>query len=476
MTTRIKAISALVIAAVSTVALSGCDNLLDVDNPNSLTEESVDLPAAASGVANGSLRMLADAVSEVWQSTGVSTDEFFWTGSRDGWNTLDRGAIDEPRNEFLDAIFPELGTATWMGRKAIVTLEQHVADNPSDNRFKVELARAYFFNGMALLVTGETQEDMTFSDKMTDGAPVGPANMYQVLDDAIKNLDEAVTRFQALGNTNMVTAARAVRARAHMSRAIWNKINPAAQPGGALQWPAAAADAQAVLAAVGSSDYRYELGFTATASLCAMCDWINNRGENQVNDDLIALTTSGTGAAGRRTDPAAVAAALANPSYNGGPVRVAPGSQVNVIKKDPFTGQLDPTIKVMVDRFPTSQYGPLVMSSARLMHLILAEHALATGGPGDPGFVMHINHLRTMDGEAPFVSGGAVSDLAMLQYERRINTLFMGLRLPDMFRWGIKDPRWQAVNAAITKPGELFPITIVEQRANCHLNGLPCGG
>lgn len=476
MTTRIKAFRALTMGAASVVALSACSNLLDVDNPNSLTEESVELPAAASGVANGSLRMLSDAVSEVWQSTGVASDEFFWTGSRDGWNTLDRGAIDEPRNEFLDAIFPELGTAVWMGNNAVQILEGHVAENPSDARFKLELARAYLFNGMALLVTGETQEDMTFSDKMADGAPVGPANMHQVLDDAIKNLDAAITGFQALGNTNMVTAARAVRARAHMSRAIWNKINPAAQPGGALQWPAAAADAQAVLTAVGTADYRYELGFTATASLCAMCDWINNRGENQVNDDLIALTTSGTGASGRRTDPAAVAAALANPTYNGGPVRAAAGSQVNVIKRDPFSGKLDPTVKVMVDRFPTTQYGGLVMSSARLMRLIIAEHELATGGPGDAEFLTHINALRALDGEDPFVSGGAVSDLAMLQYERRINTLFMGLRLPDMFRWGIKEPRWQAVNAAITKPGELFPITIVEQRANCHLNGLPCGG
>jgi hypothetical protein len=470
MTNRIKAFS---LATVSVVAFGACGNLLDVDNPNSLTEESVALPAAASGVANGSLRMLSDAVSEIWQTAGVTTDEFFWTGSRDGWNTLDRGAIDEPRNEFLDAIFPELGTAVWMGSNAVEILEGHVAENPSDARFKLELARAYLFNGMALLVTGETQEDMTFSNKMADGAPVGPANMHQVLDDAIANLDKAVTGFQGLGNTNMVTAARAVRARAHMSRAIWGKINPSAQVGGALAWPNAAADAQAVLTAVGTADYRYELAFTATASLCSMCDWINNRGENQVNDDLIALTTSGTGASGRRTDPAAVAAALANPSYNGGPVRAAAGSQVNVIMRDPATGLLDPTVKVMVDRFPTTQYGGLVMASARLMRLILAEHELATGGTN---FATHINALRAFDGEAPFVSGGAVSNLAMLQYERRINTLFMGLRLPDMFRWGIKDPRWQSVNAAITKPGELFPITIVEQRANCHLNGLSCGG
>ena len=471
MTNRIKA---LPVAVAAVVALSGC-NLLDVDNPNSLTEESVQLPAAANGVANGSLRMLADAVSEIWQTTGVGSDELFWTGSRDGWNTLDQGAFDEPRNEFLDAIFPELGTSVWMGREAIEILEGHVAENPGDTEFEVDLARAYFFHGMALLVTGETQEDMTFSDKMTDGPPVGPDNMYTVLDDAISHLDEAVTRFTALGEDDLVTAARAVRARAHMSRAIWDEINPGAVVGGALAWPAAATDAAAVLAEVGTADYRYTLGFSEAASDCSMCGWINNRGENQINDDLVALTTSGTGLDGRLTNPDSVQAALDDPGYAGGAVEAADNApvQVNGILYDPFTGDLDPSVEVMVNRFPTDQYGELVMASARLMRLILAEHELATGGAG---FETHINALRTFDGEPDFVSGGAVTDLEILQHERRVNTLLMGLRLPDMFRWGIEDSRWQTTNAAITKPGELFPITIVEQRANCHLNGLTCGG
>lgn len=472
MTNKIKA---LPVAVAAVVALSGC-NLLDVNNPNSLTEESVRLPAASNGVANGALRKLADAVSEIWQTEGVASDEFFWTGSRDGWNTLDLGAFDEPRNEFLDAVFPELGVAVWMSREAIEILTQHVADNPGETDFELDLARAYFFYGMALLVTGETQEDMTFSDKMTDGAPVGPANMYTVLDDAIANLSEAVSRFQTLGEDDLVTDARAVRARAYMSRAIWTVINPNAQVGGALAWPEAAADAAAVLADVGTADYTFTLGFSSSASACSMCDWINNRGENQVNDDLIALTTSGTGASGRLTNPDSVTAELTDPSYDGGPIRTASGDRVNVIMEDPFTGVLDASIKVMVDRFPTTQYGGLVMASARLMRLIIAEHELATGGAGDAEFLTHINALRAFDGKAAFTSGGAVTDLAMLQHERRIHTLFMGLRLPDMFRWGIQDSRWLSVNSAVTKPGELFPITIVEERANCHLNGLPCGG
>jgi hypothetical protein len=215
----------------------------------------------------------------------------------------------------------------------------------------------------------------------------------------------------------------------------------------------AATDAQAVLTAEGDS-YEYSLGFTSSASACSMCDWINNRGENQVNNDLVALTTSGTGAGGRITT----------------------GDSVNVVLLDPVSGTPDRSVKVMVDNFPTTQYGDLVMASGRLMRLILAEHELNTGGAGDAEFVGHINALRTLDGKSAFTSGGAVTDLAMLQHERRVHTLFMGLRLPDMFRWGLQDARWQGTNTAITNPGDLFPITIVEQRANCHLNGLPCSG
>ena len=434
------------LAVMAVFALSGC-NLLDVDNPNSLTEESVQLPAAANGVANGALRKVADAVSEVWQTTGVASDEFFWTGSRDGWNTLDQGHINEPRNEFIDAVFPELGTAVWMGQYAVDVLNEHVATTPGGG-FEGDLARAYLFNGIALMVAGETQEDMTFSNKMEDGPPVGPENMAGVLDNAIANLNEAVSRLSGDAQRD----ARAVRARAIMSRAIWDEINPSADGAtGAMDFGAAVADAEAVLDDVGTADYRYEIGFSSSASSCSMCDWINNRGENQVNDDLIDLTTSGTGADGRMTE----------------------GDSVNVILEDPVTGDPDATVKTFVDNFGTDQYGNLTMASARLMRLILAESALA-GAATAEDFETHINALRALDGKDAFTSGGAVSDLDMLMHERRVNTLFMGLRLPDMYRWGVVDSRWQSTSTARTSPGHMMPIGIVEIRANCHLNGQGC--
>ena len=52
----------------------------------------------------------------------------------------------------------------------------------------------------------------------------------------------------------------------------------------------------------------------------------------------------------------------------------------------------------------------------------------------------------------------------------------MGLRLQDMYRWGLTMPEWDAQSAAITAPGTMLPITIIEIRANCYLNGLGCDG
>ena len=47
--------------------MTGCGDLLDVNNPNNLVEESVQLPAAAEGVVNGSLRAVSRAASDVWE-------------------------------------------------------------------------------------------------------------------------------------------------------------------------------------------------------------------------------------------------------------------------------------------------------------------------------------------------------------------------------------------------------------------------
>jgi len=54
--------------------------------------------------------------------------------------------------------------------------------------------------------------------------------------------------------------------------------------------------------------------------------------------------------------------------------------------------------------------------------------------------------------------------------------MLQGLRLGDMYRFGIQASDWSNLAVTSSGPGEMLPISIIEIRANCHLNGLGCGG
>ncbi len=441
MKNRIKA-PAMAVAAM--VALSGC-NLLDVDNPNSLVEASIKLEAAANGVVNGSLNRISNGISDVWEGYLVTSDELYWIGSRDAWGQLDQGFVGNPENEFLDSAFPSLGQAVWMAQNAVEILTEHAANGAG---FEKDLARAHLFNGMILMVTGEVQEDMTFSNKMEDGAPVGPAAMAGVLDRALSNLDAAVSGFQALGEDDLVVKARAVRARASMSRTIWNALNPTATVGGAMKFASSLADANFVIGATGAG-WQFDLTFSAATVTCLMCGNINERKENQIDLSLVTVDASN--------------------DIDG------------IAMNDPVSGVADLALINRLNQWKSgnylssgNQYAPLTVASERLMRLIVAEDALANGNVA--AFEAQIDAIRALDGEVEFDSGGAVSDMDMLMHTRRVNLVLMGLRLADMYRWGITDPKWQSGSDAILTPGEMLPITIIEIRANCNLNGQGCGG
>ncbi|MEJ2540112.1 MAG: hypothetical protein P8188_09100, partial [Gemmatimonadota bacterium] len=102
--TRITASAAL----AGTVALVGCGDLLDVENPNNLTEESVQRIQAAAAVVNGSEALVYEAISQIWLPYLTVSDDFVWgdDGSRDAWGSLDEGQIQDPLNEFIDAYYP----------------------------------------------------------------------------------------------------------------------------------------------------------------------------------------------------------------------------------------------------------------------------------------------------------------------------------------------------------------------------------
>jgi hypothetical protein len=443
----IKQLKAPAVMLAATVALTGCD-LLDVSNPNNLVEASIRNEAAASAVVNGSLALVSSSISQSWQPYLVASDELYWIGSRDAWGSLDQGFVNDPLNEFIDGPFPALGQARWMSDEAIEILAGHVAESPS-TAMTYDLARANLYSGIQYMLIGETQEDFAFSDKTEDGPPVGPANMFQVLDGAISRLDAAVSGANAVGDADLAMRAMAIRARAHQSRAIWDAINPSPSGNGVVNAAAAAADANAVITAAGgvTADWTYNLTYSSGTVSNSMASWVNDRKENQIDLSIVTVNAAN--------------------DING------------IALMDPIDNVADPAVIRILNQWKGGNYlskggvyEPMTISSTRLMHLILAENALAGGN--NAGFTEHINHIRSLDGSTLF--SGQISNMDMLTHTRRVNVMLQGLRLADMYRFGIQASDWSSLAVTSSGPGEMLPISIIEIRANCHLNGLGCGG
>jgi starch-binding outer membrane protein, SusD/RagB family len=419
--------------------LAAC-NILDVNNPNNLTETSVEAVSAASAVVNGSVAQNARAISQQWLGYLIATDEIVWIGSRDAWGQLDQGFVSNPANEFTDAAFPQVAQARWLADLAVSELDRHVSENPNNASLKNDQARAYLQAGIIYTIIGETQEDFVFSDKQEASAAIGPTQMVTVLDQAIAFLDKALTLSQALNDAELINRSLAVRARAKHSRAQWDKIKPTISSNPLVSSAGASADATALLARV-TDDWRYQLEYSSATLSSTMASEINSRGESQFDTTSVV-------------------------SVN----KAAPKTILGVKLKDPIDNIADPRILTFLQEWKGGTdigvagpvYSSLTLVSAKHMHLILAEDALAQSNMTD--FATHINAVRSLDGLTPW--SNQIPALDILKYERRAALFVTGVRLLDMYRFGIKDPLWQSGSETFSKPGTLLPITCIERNSN----------
>jgi starch-binding outer membrane protein, SusD/RagB family len=421
--------------------LGACD-ILDVDNPNNLLENDIQQVSAANAVVNGALSVVSIAIARTWQPISIIADELVFIGSRDAWQQLDWGFFSDPDNEFTNENFPFLGRGRWMADEAEAILEGHVQENPTSTALQRDMARAHIFSALMYTVLGETQQDFALSNKQEPGPAVGAANMYTMLDQAIAKLDKAYAIATALNDAELINRSLALRARAKHSRAIWDKIKPNIAANPLVSAPGAVADAQALLARVGD-DWSWQLEFSSATIANEMAAWINSRGENQF--DTLSIVNV------LQTNVRQIQSVRIHDPIDDIPDPVITDKLVEW-KGGPITGT-------------GNIYSPLTLASARMMHLILAEDALQSGDV--PGFQTHINHVREMDGLTPYA--GQIPAEDMLVYSRRVNLFLMGLRLNDMYRFGIEDPHWRPNSDARDRPGTLLPITDIELRSNPNL-------
>jgi hypothetical protein len=446
------------------LALAACSSLLDVKNPNNVNQSDLSNPASAASQASGVLATVARAWGQILTPYSVATDELTWIGSRDAWQSLDQGTISEPTNEFVDAAFFYVGEARWWSDETIKRLRGFDSANVLPNRD--DLARTYLSAAIIYTMIGNLFDNFPIgSDRTAASPPLGPAAMDSAYKTAINYATSGIAIAQATGNQELELALTSERAVARYYLALWTKLNPApttvplASP--LVNDAGAVADANAALAlatTLGVADWRYQFHYDPTTISTDIGFEVNERLEMRIGSAYVypICTVSGCATGGKTV-------------------------AVDSLRlKDPLDNKADPEITRLllntVDGFLTStRFGPLTFLSARELHLIVGEAALAAGD--NTGFQNAINAERALDGLSAYTGTGPTA-LAMLQYERQRNLFLQGRRLMDEYRFGVAADLWQAGSEALVDPGTFLPITISERIANsyCLADPASCGG
>jgi len=385
-------------------------------------------------MVNGVQATVTRAVGYIYAPYATASDELKWVGSRDAWGQLDLGNVDDPFNEFTDLAFPFVAEARWWSDAVIERLEQFSQEGKLRN--KVDLARAYLYGAVIYVTIADIFDDFAFSDRQEPGPPIGRDGIPQLYDTAVEYLNKGIAIARDVGDTDLEKALLGMRARAKFSKALREKIRPGnvdtANP--LVSSAEAVADAQAALALYGTEDYAFKLDFDPSAPdvISYVGFQVNSRLEMRIGDTY-----------GRPTsDDKRIEA---------------------VILQDPIDGVVNPFLERTINDFIAGErYGDLTMASAREMHLILAEHALASGD--NTAFTNHINALRALDGLTPY--SGQIAAVDMLQHARQVYLFMQGRRIADHYRFNTPSPEWKPEGTTVKRPGTMFPITITEIRAN----------
>jgi len=430
------------VVGVGALLLGACNSLLEVDNPNNVTPSALDNPTAAAALVNGAINLNANALSSMMNAYNIISDESFQTGSRDDYRLLDTGGLDINTNEYLQASYLVAMRARWISEQTMQKVAKFRADGSlADPQL---LAQAYLMGALIYDEMANMYDDVAISDRTVAGPNLGEANMVQLYDSSLKWLDAGAAIATGNNHANII----GMRARVRFDRAVWTLLNPpGTTPANPLVNVAqAVADATQAISEM-SGDYIFDLTVDNTNSGDDASGGVGFEMNSRVEHtpDTAAFVT----------------------------IDLTNKKPKTIIARDPVTGLVDAAAVKMIGRFIFASdinHPPMAVISKREMYLILAEAALAAGNTA--GFDTNINALRAIDGKAAY-NGTGPTRLQLLQWERRINLVFQGRRLNDMYRFGVKDPRWVTTSVAVRKPGCLLPIPLLERQANSAITGTP---
>ena len=428
------------ILIASIIMFLGCS--LDANNPNNLLEEQLSV-SAFSPMVNGLEGVTIRAYGNILAPYSVASDEMIWIGSRDAWQQLNFGNVDNINNEFVDAAFFYVAEARYWADDVIARGEEFSTSNAFSDKNRTDLARAYWYGAITYMVIADMFDDFVVGSVKTEGAPpVGPSNMGSLYDTAVSYLDKALAL-----NAGLTDALKATKARAIFSKGVWGKTNPVNTGDPLVNASSAASLAAEALSALGD-DFSVNLITSGSAPDTVggldIAGEVNDRLEMRLSDTYVISSDA------KRPD----AIGDGNPA-------------TTVSMMDPIDNIADPALYNNVVNFTApGLYPEYPVVSGREMLLIIAESALASGD--NDTFTTNINKLRALDGLTPY--SGQIGAQDLLEHSRRVNLFLQGRRLSDHYRFASPSEYWISSSPAINSPGSFLPITISEIQSNDNIN------
>jgi starch-binding outer membrane protein, SusD/RagB family len=199
---------AIAIAVAASVAAAGCDDFLEVGNPNILEAEAIDPDRDGGLFSRSSFQNLIVnvgqlAVYQAWFTNEARVGDTFPTRNEYG-----RRDILDTNGTHNNPVWRDLQRSIASGEDAIVKLAEAGGIN---------LARAYFTSGYAILLMAETFCQGTVALSPTEpGPPLDVAQMVTMSIERLTSARQLASGLTGAEATGMATATLVGIARAHL--------------------------------------------------------------------------------------------------------------------------------------------------------------------------------------------------------------------------------------------------------------------
>lgn len=147
--------------------LAACGDLLDVENPGSLADADLNLPAAKPGLVTGMSFDLSRGFDEVLQNSNIMADDLYHGGSYGPQGLFNRGIIEK---EDVDGMWGEMHRARWVAENGIERMQDVLGAGFETSPLAV---RGYIYAGFANRLLGEH-----VCDAVIDGGPREPHTVH----------------------------------------------------------------------------------------------------------------------------------------------------------------------------------------------------------------------------------------------------------------------------------------------------------